>query len=274
MDFSSLVHLSDYTKVTIASDTKCSAELLKVLSTDRDSHVRRAVATNAKVTATALLNMMKSYPNDALMRFDIAKTCKYPTVLRALAKRCGRQVDFFLARNPKTPADVLAKLANKRDSFINVVALYLHENTPESVKEGLLKRINDSYRLAEELASDTNSISDLEMLAKHPDPAVRAEVAANSFTPYELLSTLARDESSVQLAVAKNKNTSAQAVVYLAKSPNEEVRALAAKHPNVSKKWVKILSTDSSPVVRKAVLEVVNQHRYSNQGWRRYYSGI
>lgn len=113
-----------------------------------------------------------------------------------------------VARNPSTPADILAELANDEDDDVRG-AVAENPNTPADI-------------LAE--------------LANDEEVYVRYIVAANPNTPADTLAELAADKDdeiwNVRTRVAKNPSTPANVLRQLANDTNTYVRKGVAANPN------------------------------------------
>ena len=137
VDFSWIKSLSADTKLSIASDIHTDAEVLDFLSRDRDVKVRRAVSMNRGTSVPTMVKLVESSIDDPGTLQNIAIECKNPEVLRAVGKCRSSRVLVFLARNPKTPTNVLTDLAKREKRGIVIHELYLNPKTPKEVKKQL-----------------------------------------------------------------------------------------------------------------------------------------
>jgi TPR repeat protein len=116
--------------------------------------------------------------------------------------------NLTVERNPSTPAEVLAKLAETYDQGVEEVGE--NPSTPAKVLEKLAER--DDVDLQESVGLNPSTpVSALEKLTEHEDERVRRGVARNPATPVALLEKLAEDEDEdVREAVAENPSTPAE----------------------------------------------------------------
>ena len=110
-----------------------------------------------------------------------------------------------LARNPNTPPETLAILAQDEDEYMRNRVAH-NSNTPPETLTGL---------------------------ARDEDEDIRWRVADNLNTPPEALTLLARDENYyVRYGVARNPSTTPEILTILAQDVNVQVRHAATQNPN------------------------------------------
>lgn len=84
----------------------------------------------------------------------------------------------------------------------------------------------------------------LEILARHPDEDVRADVAACSGTPSELLFQLYQDSSRVRQSLGTNRNLPEELLQLLIHNADDLVRACVAVNPALRREWLEVLADD------------------------------
>jgi len=126
--------------------------------------------------------------------------------LARLASDPDYRIRRCVARNTKTPADILQQLAEDRDSNVRrFVANNI--STPVALLQKLAK--DEAPHVRYEVASNINTpVSVLKQLAADSDWRVRNNIAQSVRTPADILVQLANDENSdVVAAVIQNRNT-------------------------------------------------------------------
>jgi hypothetical protein len=145
-----------------------------------------------------------------------------------------------LARNPNTPPETLAILAQDEDEYMRNRVAWNHNTTPEILT--LLARDKDSWVHRGVAQNPNTSPETLTLLARDEDWGVRWGVARNPNAPPETLTLLARDESvGVRWGVARNPNAPPETLTLLARDENVQVRRAATQNPNyISLKELKV----------------------------------
>ncbi|WP_051259328.1 HEAT repeat domain-containing protein [Schaalia suimastitidis] len=163
-------------------------------------------------------------------RAELARKTDDAVLLARLAEDDEEDVRWSVARNEKTPPEVLAALAED-EYFLVPCGVAKNTSTPVEVLERLAKS-DDARYVAE---NKSTPVELLEALAGDDEEDVRASVAANEKTPPEVLAALAEDDSEdVRLKVAENEHTPVEVLERLAGSDDEDVQAAVARHPNVT----------------------------------------
>ena len=162
---------------SIAENPSTPSDALESLSTNQDPRVRIRVAQNPNTP----LNVVKGLANDT----DIHVAQTAATVI---AEQQGEYTAEAVRKNPKTPPDVLEKLAQKDPRTVGK-----HPNTPPELLLEFSKSVDE--RLRESVAENPNApVRILEQLAQDDSSEVRRHVSGNPNTPISLLfKQLARD---------------------------------------------------------------------------------
>ncbi|MEH1951883.1 MAG: hypothetical protein V7K77_33765 [Nostoc sp.] len=161
----------------VAENPSTPSDALESLSTNQDQRVRIRVAQNPNTP----LNVVKVLANDT----DIHVAQTAATVI---AEQQGEYTAEAVRKNPKTPPDVLEKLAQKDPRTVGK-----HPNTPPELLLEFSKSVDE--RLRESVAENLNApVRILEQLAQDDSSEVRRHVSENRNTPISLLfKELARD---------------------------------------------------------------------------------
>ncbi|WP_194917035.1 hypothetical protein [Catenulispora rubra] len=132
-------------------------------------------------------------------------------LFEALIDDDSREVRETLARTEGLPADLRARLAADPDPQIRVMLAQWWSGAPENVREALLGDPDEKVRSAAFSAYFRYLVLDdtlIDLLARDPESAVRAQLAARPDLPEEMLSVLTRDPSPVvRLAVFARPDT-------------------------------------------------------------------
>lgn len=132
------------------------------------------------------------------------------------------------ARNPDTPTDRLAELAqsNAEDTRCQVAN---NRGTPLAVLQQLAKDPNQRVRLS--VAQNPNaSVAVLEILGKDQEGEVRHYVASNPSTPLKLMTQLATDKDAyVRQCVADNPKVTKELLIQLSKDSDQRVSERATR---------------------------------------------
>jgi hypothetical protein len=197
--------------------------LLELLAAAADKEVRAAVARGAHTSRELLRSLRRAGASGDLNGYAAPAPGLDPPMLAWLAGG-GVYARRVAARNPATPALVLAQLAADAD---------------RSVRQGVARNPAAAPALLARLAAD-----------RAPD--VRQLVARHVAAPH-VLERLARDPShDVRFAVARNPRTPVVALERLACDPARVVRQGVARNPAASALLAR-LADDASPQVRAAV---------------------
>ena len=159
-----------------------------------------------------------------------------------------------LARNPNTPKEVLAKLAEGEDEGVRATVA----GNPNASRHTLAKLAKDPYSLAAVAENPNTPRHILAKLARHalaelakeakdpyygslhspysPYDLLLEAVAGNPNTPRRILDKLSKNPSdSIKLRVAKNPNTSQFTLVRLAQNPLGDISRAAKANLTITK---------------------------------------
>lgn len=266
-------------KVAAAGNSATPASALAKLASDPSSFVRRAVASNAKLSEE--IKEKLAVDSDQTVVESLLKSSSLPNLatLDKLLAAATPRVRETLAANPNTPQPILEKLS-QGPVYTEYLLLSLARN-PHSGPQvtNRLSRIGDRLvrtflaRLPVPPATFTILANDgdlgvrsmvagnsacpvalLDLLAKDSNTIVREAVALNQSSSKDTLAKLAADShQDVRQAVASNYASSAAILAKLASDNNEIVRSLCAANPNTDSEVLNALSKDSSTTVRCAV---------------------
>jgi len=121
--------------------------------------------------------------------------------------------------------------------------MYKIDIQDDKVLQNLIAKLSIEQKL--ELALNTKSPQLLELLAKEPDPRVKAGVARSDHAPKELLEQLATDSDWVVRAeVARNSNTPEKILWRLAEDPVSIVREAVIENDHAPKELLEKLAKD------------------------------
>lgn len=98
------------------------------------------------------------------------------------------------------------------------------------------------------------TLARIRLLARNPDPAIRAAAASKRQAPAETLDALSRDtEVGVRSSVARNESASADVLRRLATDPSAQVRGWVAANRSCPRELLDELRADPDDTVRKVV---------------------
>jgi len=198
--------------------------LLELLAAAADKEVRAAVARGAHTPRDLLRPLRRAGASGDLNGYATPAPGLDPAIVVWLAEG-GVYARRVAARNPVTPALVLAQLATDAD---------------RSVRQGVARNPAAAPALLARLAAD-----------RAPD--VRQLVARHAAAPH-VLERLARDASrDVRCTVARNPRTPLAALERLASDPAHVVRQAVARNTAAAPALLALLADDASPQVRAAV---------------------
>ena len=199
------------------------AWLLEMLAAVGDPEVREAVARSPHTPRALLRSLRRAGASGDLRAYAWPNQPSDPEILAWLAAG-GVYARRVAARNPWTPAPVLARLAADPD---------------RSVRQGVARNSATDPGLLTRLAAD-----------RAPD--VRQLVARHTSAP-QLLERLSRDRSrDARFAVARNPHTPQAALERLAVDSDRAIRQGVARNPNTPPAILARLADDVHPRVRAA----------------------
>ncbi len=267
-------------RVKVASNKNTPADVLTHLARDEKRYVRIAVAGNENTNLETLKQLIGEKINIEMLKALASNPNTDPINDEELIM----ERKSFLARNEKTPPDVLVTLSGDKDKYIRTIVANNTNTPPETLA-----------RLAEDEDPDvrkfvsSNPKTPIEVLARLPNDKyayVLINLAWNPNTPSEALTRIAKEErvpnylvSELREAIAHNHNTSSEILVrlvndrafsvreMLALNPNTPVdsleilarelriREILAVHPSTPKEFLARLVDDEAPSVRCSLAE-------------------
>ena len=205
-----------------------------------------------------------------------------PEVIDELVKDEDKDVKKEVARNPRTPAEVLTKLVENEDEDVDVrrlavkhpsipvdILTKLAEDRSLEVRCGVAENPNTPVDILRKLTKDEDwlvrigvaknprtPVEVLKNLAEDRSLEVKYEVIKNPRTPVEVLKKLAEDRSwGIRNELARNQNTPVEILSKLAEDEDWRVRARVAKNPITPVEVLKKLADDGDGAVRCGVAE-------------------
>ena len=208
----------------IAISKRTPEAALAALAKDMDPDIRGSVARNPCTPPEALLDLASNGPELTGLLEEVARNANTPAAAFArLSKLPVASVVEIVAKNPKTPPEVLADLVGRRGwsrLFKNVA------HNPSTPAETLL------------------------VLSRDEDNDVRAGVASNPNVPVEALAELLDDVSLfVRQRASSNPAVGLEQLEALAASPDAYLREGVARNPKVSQALLDRLVVDNVPGV-------------------------
>lgn len=214
------------------------ADVLTVLSTDKDIGVQSGVAGNA-ATPTGLLRKLAGISDCGdYVLLALASNASIPEdVLRRLVRESYDPqegwYDFgeraFAAQNPAAPLDLLRAFSTDKDGDVREGAAR-NPATPVECLRSLARDENENVR--RDVADNPSTPREcLRALANDKDYQVVWRAAENSGTPSESLAALAADSSAHCSSVAGNSSTPVDVLIRPSASADRMVRLCVAKNP-------------------------------------------
>jgi hypothetical protein len=207
--------------LTLVKNPQTSPEILTLLysRTDYNSnsnyYLVRYLSDNPNTPTKVLESILNSYPGEEdVIKINIAR---HPNISDKIAKHLmGLNIDdykFLLARNPKTPSDILTELATDKNEEIKKWVL-VNPNTPLNIR-------NLSNKLKEDFKNQPEEKPELKI------PSVE-----KYYTQLPNFQVLPKDTDEV-LEIAKNPNISNDILDQLLKLENEEVNKIMLMNPSI-----------------------------------------
>ncbi|MBD2577996.1 hypothetical protein [Oscillatoria sp. FACHB-1406] len=163
-----------------------------------------------------------------------------------------------LARNPSTPAFILARLAADRAPVVRD-AVASNSSNPIEILQKLAEN-GDSLTRDAIASNESTPIALLHQLANDSTSLVRRAVARHYQAPREVLHHLAADSCySVRLTVAKNLHAHPKTLRQLGEETGIEMRRAVAKHPHTPADTIRALGRERDAEVRFSLA----RHRYT-----------
>ncbi|MEH2126055.1 hypothetical protein [Nostoc sp.] len=231
----------------LASAVDTSVVVLEELSLHPQPEVREAVARNPNTPTEVLLKLGKEFP-DAItanpifnllllenpeshfVRLSLARsTTTSESAIAQLSKIEDEEILCAVARNPKTPLELLEQLVESPPAF------YDRDN------DGQYKVDN---RLFIAIARNPNTSESLLLkLAESGISNIEMAIAENPKTPLSLLNKFANwRDFSMHKTIARNPQAPSAILEKLAGENEKEIRDLVKNHPNVSETAIAIIN--------------------------------
>lgn len=206
-----------------------SSATFELLAKDRDQAVRRAVAI-APGAKEAVLEQLANDPAEGVAGVARARLAKDSGEIRRLARESDPLRLEAIARNPRTPPELMPEL---------VLAII------DTAGEDLLRNH----------AKEASTSSDaLRRLAKHSSASVRFAVASRSAAPLDVLQTLALDSApNIRAAAASIQGMPLPSLVNLVADADSTVRKAVAGNASVPPELLMRLAVDDVADVVAAV---------------------
>ncbi|MEH2383083.1 MAG: hypothetical protein V7K27_30060 [Nostoc sp.] len=258
----------------LASADDTSVVVLEELSSHPQPEVREAVAKNPNTPTKVLLKLGKEFP-DAItanpvfnllvlenpeshfVRLSLARsTTTGESAIAQLSKIEDEEILLAIARNPKTPLELLEQLLESPPPFWDrdndgqyefdnrlFFAIARNPNTSES----LLLKLAESGISDIEMAIAENPNAPLSLLNKFADwrdVLMNKLLAQHPGIPRAMLKKMAGGNIDVSIfkALARNPQVPSAILEKLAGENDEEIRYLVKNHPNVSESAIAIIN--------------------------------
>ena len=181
---------------------------------------------------------------EAIKRRHVAERTEDEAVLRTLAADESPIVRSGVARNEKTPSDVLTRLAADRSRPVVFAALG-NPSLPVNVRYTYAKMTTDS----EYAAAAESGASETHRTALHDIIAARQA----EFTAENRKRAVSQKQAAAELALAKDPQTTPEQLSPLAESISTAVKAAVARNPKTPDSALYRLFSDSDRRVRNGV---------------------
>ena len=239
----------------VASNTSTPAETLQVLAHDLNSEVRMDVVSNLSASSETLQEFFRNNKDDTKILRKVASNPSTPVeTLKTLARDPDALTRAFVSSNPSTPTETLSALASDPDDLADMrIRVAKNPSTPTETLGALAsdKNLSVLRAIAKHKSTPTET---LQTLALHDDPNVVTNVAENPSTPVKTLQTLAVHPSAfVRAYVSFNLLTPTEILDTLASDKEVSVRLGVVKHPSTSAKTLQTLASDKATEIRKKV---------------------
>lgn len=229
---------ADQVIFNVAAHSHTPEGILDELCRHDDERVRRAAASNESLRVGEIERLVGD--SSLAVRVRAARNATAPPeLLRKLAS--DRDLHESLAKNPSTPADVLAALFREGSRLAREVAAHLA--LPESIARACFDHPDRPVR---SLLGHYARFPDLlERMAREDDAGIRMAVARNESAPPDVLSRLAQDPvPGVRSDVAWNRSTPPSALEALADDEEPQVRKYVARNPTTPPAAQLLLAAD------------------------------
>ena len=185
------------------------------------------------------------------INFNIAENPSTPAdVLVKLSTIKDSAVRYMVAKNPSTPIEILCKLA--RDGNEEVISAVAQNPSINEKLANILLEVNDFGALKSLAANPKIPIKVLEHLLKRSCDDFDWEIARNPRTPLKVLIKLAnRNDGAFRSNVAENSAASADLLSLLGTDKDEGVRWNVAANINTPVNSLALLAKDSDEYVQE-----------------------
>lgn len=241
------VNGSSYARFLLAGSFFTSPEALALLADNENYEVQQALLCNQK-TPDEIKNQLKlagveGKPNGAFAeRKELERKANpYSDIMK--------EPFFALARNPRTPEQIIRYISEVDDTFIRP-SVASHPNLPVDILEGFFQSDAPVERAA--LASSERVSPDmLATLAEDKSDLVRIAVARNETTPTKILIDLSNDkEIEVSLAAITNTSLTGSDLLQILEEEPYWARETVADNPNITSSIIARMAEDADEVVR------------------------
>ncbi|MBF0370969.1 MAG: hypothetical protein HQL52_16085 [Magnetococcales bacterium] len=245
-------------RLAVAQNIHTPPSDLRDLSFDISDDVRLAIARNPAIPDTLLEQL--SQDKEFEIRLEASKNpgIKISTLNRLASDRADtvRTSIQNMARNHRTPPDMLEKLSKVRDAALRQ-EVALNSATPRKLLAILARDQVATVRSAAHSAwirianNQHTDPRELTQLAGVRSEEIRSAVAGNTATPEEILAKLAVDHApKVRQVVASNPKTPLTCLKKMIQDPLTDVRRAVAKSPNLPEPILEALCQDKAATVR------------------------
>ena len=193
--------------------------MLSTLAQSSEAKVLQMVALHPN-TSVSLLKKLATVPSASSFVAQNPNITR--EIIQELAQSDNQEVYLSLAKNYKTPSDILANLAIKNSYAKVLIPIVENNNTPDNIKIKILAH-----------------------LSKIPNYLVRKYVAQNTCTPENILIGWAKSKAFAKLypAIARNPNTPVSGLdIFAKKFCSKQVAISLSENPNTPKEIIEYLA--------------------------------
>lgn len=261
-------------RASVLQNPRLSASVLRRLIDDPSPAIAAKAVESFEENASRYENVLELFMDarSPEVRAAVAQSeHANPEWLEQLARDDADQVRAAAAGNANTPAQSLVILAaDPHEDVVDAVVKLIGRNVlPAPTLEVLAAAENPRARAAVAINRSVPDTS-LKALVSDPDQSVRRAAAASGFHFGAALTMaiggdqmarefgVGREKVATLVDLAKDANTTPEALHSLAQSPFTEVRTAVAAHPAVSSAILANLTRDKNPPVRTEVAQSMN----------------
>ncbi len=211
------------------------------LAKDKSAHVRKAIATRAKISVELATTIAQDKAKTVRQALAMNVDCP-PVVLTTLSQDKDPTVSQAAMDNTACPSDAIhaAKLAEKMQP---------------KPKAKPVSQLNDQEIIAQLVDINTDTET-LQALADSPQDFVRAGVALHRNCPVETLKSLCKDKNKmVRLSVAFNPNTPINSLQSLIDNKDSDVYLGLASNPSLTEQQQLDLINLTDDTLRKVLAD-------------------